>query len=133
MRTIKFRGKKPSNDVWMYGSLVLSDELDTAIYFQVGTAGVKQMEWVYVKPETVGQFTGLKDKNGREIYEGDIIFHYNMAYHIEYINGQWISVASDGGWLPLLQDQEPISDQLHYIEVVGNIHDNQELLKGGAQ
>ena len=68
MRIIKFRGKKPSNGDWVYGSLVSSKDIDPAIYFQTGNGMVKTMDWVYVKGDTVGQFTSLYDKNGKAVY-----------------------------------------------------------------
>ena len=127
MRTIKFRGQKTTNGVWVYGSLVYSNEIQTAIYFQTGSGLVKSMEWVYVNPETVGQFTGLYDKNEKEIYEGDILKVQGLGEKIEvrFVRGVFAFL-----WNGNLDDEAPIKAPTHeWAEVIGNIHDNPKLLK----
>ena len=127
MRTIKFRGQKTTNGVWVYGSLVYSNEIQTAIYFQTGSGLVKSMEWVYVNPETVGQFTGLYDKNENEIYEGDILKVQGLGEKIEvrFVRGVFAFL-----WNGDLDDEAPINAPTQeWAEVVGNIHDNPKLIK----
>ena len=135
MRTIKFRGKTHGNGKWYYGSLVYSNEINAAIYFQIGRGLVKRMDWVYVIPETIGQFTGLCDCNGKEIFEGDIVEWEKdgLIYVVRFWCGMFyasVEECNDGilGGFPLhaLTEHEDME-----CEIVGNIYDNPELLKGG--
>ena len=130
MRTIKFRAKD-FDGVWRYGSLVYTNILDAKIYSQTVKGSLKITDWLFVTPDTIGQFTGLKDKNGKEIYEGDIlkwkadnrlyavIFNWGMFYASVEVCNQEIY-----GGFPLhsLTDDEA-------CEIVGNIYDNPELKK----
>ena len=134
MRPIKFRAKN-INGVWYYGSLVYSNEINAAIYFQTGNGSVKVMDWVYVNPETVGQFTGLYDSSGNEIYEGDILKWEKdgLMYVVKFWHGMFYASVEEcnkgilGGFpLHALTKHED-----RKCEIVGNIFDNPELLKGG--
>lgn len=147
-RPIKFRGKTLSGE-WAYGSLIkldigyiiltnevteTSDESDerNAVIFSAD-------EIAAVNPETVGQFTGLLDKNGTEIYEGDIVSvdDFSSAYSSPYTGkvimrgGQWCVEYYKGLRCcpPLFFDDFAGRK----TEVVGNIHDNPELLKEDKQ
>jgi uncharacterized phage protein (TIGR01671 family) len=130
MRTIKFRGKTTANGHWVYGSLIDYGDNTFAI------RNSKSQPWV--QAETVGQFTGLLDLNGKEIYEGDIITvngRYPRVvlwdkmswalmpcehYHDEYFWVMNLQHPGNDWW-------EEFSDKM---EIIGNIHDNPELLKG---
>lgn len=129
MREIKFRGKT-ANGEWVYGSLVYSENVEPAIYFEVGKGSVKTFDFVFIKPETVGQYTGLKDKNGKKIFEGDIV-------HIDNYDEGWDSVVDFKGGAFAIDvegrdyDYTAIGWTEYEAVVIGNIHDNPELLEVG--
>jgi uncharacterized phage protein (TIGR01671 family) len=129
-REIKFRGKSVLNDEWVYGDLVhRTDSPKTISPVQINGIGVKE--------DTVGQFTGLFDKNGKEIYEGDIVkFHFMTSspsttklfptakFFGEIITNkynQW-AIFSDGMEIH-------IENAIKHGEIAGNIYDNPDLIK----
>ena len=128
MRTIKFRGKSLHTGEWHYGDSVRPND-NTVFIQERGTAGFLS------DPETVGQFTGLLDKNGKEIYEGDIVLSklrrarkYDEMLVICFDDFEWQGKNANGATTSL-----SLLLEYHTIEVIGNIHDNPELLKGGAE
>lgn len=136
-RTIKFRGKRIDNGEWVYGSLA---ETHGELFIGISTDPdnpVYMMDWHEVDTDTVGQFTGLLDKNGKEIYEGDIVrYQDTMGYHfiglIGFDEGRFGFVNKRG--IGTLNKDGVYSDGYCTVpytidyEVIGNIHDNPELL-----
>ena len=132
MRTIKFRGKK-QNGEWVYGSLLSFSGVNDSIYYQVKKGREERIEYAYVHPRTVGQFTGLLDKNGKEIYEGDIIgCHHPEIKHLIFYNekqGRFMAalngdIENDFIGVCGIDDRRWMASK----EVIGNVHDNPELL-----
>ena len=118
MRTIKFRGKRIDNGKWVYGDLIT--EKGTYICYYN-----KENEWLEVKviPETVGQFTGLLDKNGKEIFEGDVvnINEVERKYIVKFHNGCFKLFHADPKLNGMLWGTvERVSEMIFNIEVVNN-------------
>ena len=123
-REIKFRSKRLDNGEWVEGSL-LQDDYGTCMIVEFAD---HHEQWHEVDPETVGQFTGMKDKNSVDIYEDDIIGGSNgsingipwpFSLHIQWNDKACEFNTPNWGYM----------DSTHYYEVIGNIHDNPELLK----
>jgi hypothetical protein len=123
MREILFRGKRMSDGEWLYGSLL-----------QVNRKGATECcihsdRYSHlIDPDTVGQYTGLTDKNGKKIFEGDILqneegclFGASYRFRVEFYPGRFY--GESGGLLTI------IPGEMHLCEVVGNIHDSPELLE----
>ena len=125
MREIKFRGKQLGSGNWVYGYVYCGDKFgcstDINNAVEVSILNNDYDEYEIVK-ETLGQFTGLKDINGKEIYEGDIVNYFASGTStIEYIAGGFRVVNRKYG-------HDFMGDTKGSIEVIGNINDNKELL-----
>lgn len=121
MREIKFRGKRVDNEKWIYGYLF---KIWDKCYILWGTTNnIPNM--IEVIPETIGQYTGLRDKNGKEIYEGDILKDkWNTIYVVKYRNTGFYIYRNNGR-----NGYSKIASWNGDKEVIGNIHDNPEMLK----
>ena len=166
MREIKFRGKAimsieelelmgiEHDSGWVYGNLIkngnrpmitadILEEIDESIYPEW---------WVVVEPESVGQYTGMKDKNGTPIYEGDIVtgesFETSMLkhwktgllkhldYEVEYVPEMYVikyheasfkTFNSKGNWVAVLNHH--VSSEVKDLQVIGNVFENPELME----
>lgn len=146
MREILFRGKRADNDEWAYGFLVealncVTDKNETfiieqdATYFTYGEFACA----VEVKPETVGQFTGLTDKNSKKIFEGDIISATALDtgkeqravigfgnFIDENNNDEYIGFFIEFDGIKTTITQLSMEECKNRIEVIGNKYDNKE-------
>ena len=126
MREILFRGKRVGDYDWAYGCYYKQTafygdpvEVHNIITSQEDLEYDMAMEYTSVVPETVGQFTGLTDKNGKKIFEGDILeFRRGRTHAVKFEDGAYIFT---GTAIPVRYADK--------FKVIGNIHDNPELLK----
>jgi uncharacterized phage protein (TIGR01671 family) len=129
MREILFRGKRTDTGEWVEGYFCKTRIKDTC-YITQSEGGDCCNEYFVdyeVIPETVGQYTGLEDRNGKKIFEGDILknedgYVYDGEYKTEvaYFLGEFCGLG--------FCNIDP--SDFKYCEVIGNIHDNPELLEG---
>ena len=131
MRESLFRGKRVDNGDWTYGYLFVCWDRCYILWGMSGDNPIKEE----VVPETVGEYTGLTDKNGKRIFEGDIVRYrpeywcYPQHSVVEYCADKWNYPAFD------LKDHDYEGNGLQFaheegtgLKVIGTIYDNPELL-----
>lgn len=143
MREILFRGKRVDNGEWVYGDLIhfACNNGSVGIDNSFLVEDENKIETFDVIPETVGQYTGLTDKNGKKIFEGDIIaYQFFGEEHIDGVvkYGTFNCSCCDGvfGWYldgGDIRRQEAEDECVSGNYVVGNCIDNPKLLKGGVE
>ena len=134
MREILFRGKRVDSGKWVQGYYVYDDSEQLTekpradiVRLHEHPCGFSMLPFEVI-PETVGQYTGLTDKNETKIFEGAILKQYGFCYVVSFENGSYVAYETPYNESAIL----PRMDWGNAV-VVGNVHDNPELLKGGAE
>jgi len=133
MREYKFRGKRIDNGEWVYGYYFIEErDIEDGIIWQdipkIQQRYGDHFQYFDVDPDTVGQYTGWNDKNGKEIYEGDLVqvldyTSWEGLYKVVWDEESLMYVLVDA-----YGDKEKMCEFEHYL-VRGNIYENPELLK----
>lgn len=143
MREILFRGKRIDNSEWVEGTLILTTAVEQkpyivdscwCPYMKTNERGYADFDWLNayeVIPETVGQYTGLTDKNGKRIFEGDIIsvnhpYNGNSIHEVIWDKYCWNLKNFYASCFDY--PSMAFSERTKYMTAVGNIHDSPELL-----
>lgn len=135
MREILFRGKRTYDGEWVIGDGIhLPKSVNYKGTYWIDGRKEKANDWIHVIPDTIGQYTGLTDKNGKRIFEGDVVT--GLLLYALPINGR---VGFRDGAFGLYwmrgnhEEFTPFTSMCHVEhEIIGNIHDNPELLGGEA-
>ena len=135
MREILFRGKRIDNGEWVFGHLYVTHNGD----YEIGcyNPDTKIERWTFdVDPSTVGQYTGLTDKNGKRIFEGDrVVYPDSTSYssyddysegYVDYDEEAMRFYFTDR-WFVEMEDFDVVDGMMVDVEIIGNIHDNPEL------
>lgn len=144
MRAISFRGKRIDNGEWVYGYLI-GDDVIVGNIVEFNDEYFNTSFWYKVVPETVGQYTDLNDKNGKEIWEGDLYKSWNGLFVVGWLPfdaGLYLIEVSE--WQAYMNDKESpcnveslnkmrydFFSQMGEGEIIGNIHQNKELISNG--
>ena len=142
IREVIFRGKRTDNGEWIEGSLLGIDWCDKPSTYSIAP-NTPVSVFYSVLPETVGQYTGLTDKNGKRIFEGDIlkstrkiIDYADVGFSISHYDEEDIGIVEwrkDGFMIAHKSGTWARSFYGSENYVIGNIHDNPEILKGGGE
>ena len=138
MREILFRGKRIDNGEWVYGGYLPKSQM---ICTEETKPNSTEYRDYFIIPETVGQDTGLTDKNGKKIFEGDLLLsNGNLVWLVSFENGAF--VCKDECLKTYFNFYEhsdydtktgTFNSYISKYEVIGNIHDNPDTLKGGGE
>lgn len=150
MREILFRGKRKDNDKWAYGYLYIRNDGQYEISFYDKYFDSERFTYDVI-PETVGQYIGLTDKNGKKIFEGDIVKtqpfsdkpysskakykqHIGVVeYRIRHFKNRFYEQDYEAKWIVKIIDYGKFTccvwNEFFDCDVIGNIHDNPELLE----
>lgn len=141
MRAILFRGKRKDNGEWVYGGVLQTDKWTDIPIVKDYEGNINEPPSYYVESheviaESVGQYTGLTDKNGKKIFEGDIVTAEGTAIGSPFFDDMVGKIVYEecAFFIEPKNPEESIylfTDECADIEVIGNIHDNPELLKEG--
>lgn len=142
MKEIKFRGQRVDTKEWVYGSLIsrtITTEFNDKVYYAIVIfdLGLDSNYNAYLEleviPETVGKFTGLKDKKGKEIYKNDIVRDDEATYQIIFCdqNMRWdlLRLDDDEQIGAFGSTPDDFFSDIKESRVIGNIHESPNLLK----